>query len=132
MSTRLQFSEHKSGDVTVVELAGQLVAEDEALAFREYVDGLIRGGRLKFVINLDAVSYMDSGGIGSLVAKFVSLRQRGGELKIASPTARVARVLAITGLRAIFEVFDSEDAAVRSFLKPSQPVAALGRHSKAG
>jgi anti-sigma B factor antagonist len=65
------------------------------------------------------VSYIDSGGVGSLVASFVHVSKRGGRLKILSPSARASHVLDISGLVDVFEVFASEEEALRSFAAPT-------------
>jgi anti-sigma B factor antagonist len=97
-------------------LAGRLVLEEGDIPLRERIDALIVEGRIELVLNLHDVTYMDSCGIGALVEKYGSLRRRGGDLKLLCPTERCRRVLAITHLLSIFESYESEDAAVRSFL----------------
>lgn len=119
MFAHLQIAEDRAGNVVIVRLTGQLVAEEDALGFRNFVDALIQSGARRLVVNLRDLSYIDSCGVGSLVAKFVTIKQLGGHLKLACPNSRVLRILTITGLLAVFEIFDSEDAAVRSFAAPS-------------
>ena len=112
----MQVSERRIGDVTVLALAGRLVLEEGDLPLRQHVDALIAEGRIDLVLNLHDVTYMDSCGIGALVEEYKSLRRRGGNIKLLCPTERCRRVLAVTHLLSIFESFESEDAAVRSFL----------------
>jgi anti-sigma B factor antagonist len=111
--------ERRIDDVTVLELQGRLVFDDGDRAFRARVDELVEQGRMRIVVNLAAVTYIDSCGIGSLVAKFVSLRRKGGDLRFVHVTPRSNRLLQITRLIGIFRIFDSEDEAVASFSSES-------------
>lgn len=132
MFTHLQIADERTGDITIVRLTGQLVAEEDALGFRTHLDALIHDGARRFVINLQGLSYIDSCGVGSLVAKFVSVKQLGGHLKLCCGNSRVLRILTITGLLAVFEIFDSEDAAVRSFALPGPSTPVPGPHTTVG
>jgi len=114
----IQVSERRVGDVTVLTLAGRLVLDEGDAPFRERIESLVTEGRLDIVLNVHDVTYMDSCGIGALVEKFVSLRRRGGHLKLVCPTDRCRHVLEITHLLPIFEVYDSEERAVHSFSAP--------------
>ena len=71
--------------------------------------------RLKFLLDLREVSYVDSFGVGVLAAKYVSVRREGGDVKFLNLSVRSHHVMAISGLIHIFESFDSEEAALRSF-----------------
>jgi anti-sigma B factor antagonist len=104
-------------------LSGRLVAEDESRRLRETIDGLMASGFVQFVLNLRGVSTLDSGGVGSIVAKYLSARRAGGDLKLASLSTRARYVLAIAGLLKVFDTFDNEELAVASF----HPVALHGR-----
>ena len=111
--------ERRIGDVTVLDLKGRLVFEEGDQALRTRVDGLIGQGRLKIVVNLADVTYVDSCGIGLLVAKFVSLRRQGGDLRFVHVTPRSHRLMEITKLLDIFRIFDSVEEAVASFSSES-------------
>jgi len=108
------------GDVTVLTLKGRLVLEELDTSLRGMLDGLIQRGRVKLALDLRDVTYIDSAGVGFLVAKFVSVRRLGGDIKLANVPARVAHVLEITRLTRIFESFDSVEAAVRRFEQEPQ------------
>ena len=82
---------------------------------RDEIERLVRDGHVKLVLDLAAVSYIDSAGLGLLVAKFVSLRSRGGDLRLVHPTPRSMHLMTITNLATVFETHPTEDAAVRSF-----------------
>ena len=111
----LTISTHILGDVAVLSMAGRLVLEDTESPFRTEIDRLIRDGRVKLVLDLAAVTYIDSAGLGLMVAKFVSLRSRGGDLRLVHPTPRSMHLMTITSLATVFETHATEEAAVRSF-----------------
>ena len=111
----LAITEHAAGDVTVLRLDGRLVLEEGEAPFRASIDHLAREGRLHVVVDLRRVSYIDSAGLGAMVSRYVSLRRKGGDLKLVRPTPRSTHVLDITRLSQVFEIFDREEDAVRSF-----------------
>ena len=114
----MQIIERTIGDLTILDLKGRLVAGDGDDEFRDAVDRLVELGRDKVLLNLDEVPFVDSGGLGVLVSKYVTLRRRGGQLKLCNLGPRVVRVLEITKLLTVFEVFTSEAAGVKSFEGP--------------
>lgn len=101
--------------MAVIGLKGR-VSVDEEDALRDAVNALVNEGRLKLVLNLRGVTLIDSAGLGTIVAHCVRVRRRGGDLKLVQGTLRTAHALHITGLDTVFESFESEDEAVRSFL----------------
>ena len=111
----LEITEHAVGHVTVLQLVGRLVMEDGDTALCEHVDRLLRETRAKIVLDLSEVTYVDSAGLGALVSKYVSVRRRGGDLRLVHPTARTTRLFEVTKLSSVFEVFASETDAVQSF-----------------
>jgi anti-sigma B factor antagonist len=102
--------------ITVVDCQGRIVFGDESLMLREAVKELLKTSR-NIVINLEGVNYIDSGGLGTLVGLYTSARSIGGTIKLANLTHRVGELLQVTKLLTVFEVFDGEDKAVRSFRK---------------
>lgn len=112
----LKLTVKKVGDVAVVYCNGRIVFGDEATDLREKVKALIAESS-KIVLNLGGVSYIDSGGLGTLVGLYTSARGSSGDIRLANLTQRVRDQLAITKLVTVFESFDSEDAAVASFAK---------------
>ena len=114
MTRRMKIAERRVGDVTILDLHGRLVM-DEDTSCTEHIDLLVREGRLRILLNLRDVTYIDSAGVGALIAKYVSLRRRGGDLRLLSLSDRVRRVITIAHLLEVFEIFESEDLAVRSF-----------------
>ena len=113
--SKLRIAEHAAADVTVLTLGGRLTVDDGDLAFGRYVDELIRKGQVRIVVDLSNVSYIDSAGIGMMVAEFKAVRRAGGAMKLAQPTGRSDHLLGILKLKFVFEIFEDVDAAVRSF-----------------
>jgi anti-sigma B factor antagonist len=107
--------ERRLGDVTVLDLAGRLVFGEGVAVLRAHINDIVDQGRLNIVLNLRDVTYIDSCGIGVLVARFVSLRRKGGDLRLVHMTSRSQRLMEITKLLGIFRIFDSEPEAVASF-----------------
>jgi anti-anti-sigma factor len=115
MGAPLTIVERRIGSCCVLQITGRLVAEDGSRYLRETIDNLIERGYVQFVLNLRGVVTLDSGGVGSIVAKYLSLRRAGGDLKLVCLSGRACRVLEIAGLLKVFEVFDSEEIAAASF-----------------
>ena len=107
--------ERHVGDVTVLGLGGRLVLYDGEADFRQKVDQLLASGCLKIVVDLQDVTYVDSAGVGVMVGKYLSVRRQGGDMKLLHLSSRSLRVMTITRLTSVFDTFDSEDDAVRSF-----------------
>ena len=107
--------ERRLGDVTVLDLTGRLVFGEGVAVLRAYINDILDQGRLNIVLNLRDVTYIDSCGIGVLAAKFVSLRRKGGDLRLVNMTSRSHRLMEITKLLGIFRIFESEAEAVASF-----------------
>jgi anti-sigma B factor antagonist len=119
MAAPLKITERRAGPVAVLEFSGHLVADEGASWCLQQVSLLVTAGWLNILVDLRNVTYMDSGGVGALVASFVHVSRRGGRLKLLCPSPRCARVLGISGLSAVFEVFENEEEALRSFAPPS-------------
>jgi len=105
----------QTGDVTIVDLAGRVTVGAGAIALSETIRQLVAAGSKKLLINLADLAYIDSSGVGELVASLTVVTKQGGAMKLLSPSKRVAELLHITHIDALFEIFDSEEAAVRSF-----------------
>ena len=115
MPSKLDIKEHESGDVTVLKMSGQLVLDDGDLSFRRKIHELVDRGRLKIVLDLADVTYIDSAGVGMVVAKLKTLRERGGDVKLLNLNVRGLRIFGITKLLLVFDTFETEDMAVKSF-----------------
>jgi anti-sigma B factor antagonist len=112
---RTEIVERMAGDVTILDLKGRLVVGDGDALFLDTLNRLVQEGRFKILLNLNEVTYVDSGGLGVLVSKYISLCRRGGILKLCRVQDRPLRVLGITKLTTVFESFESEAAALKSF-----------------
>ena len=103
------------GEVAIIDLDGRLTLEDGCDLLRDTVNRLIQQGRAKIVLNLPNVPYVDSAGLGEIVRTYTTVSRQGGALKLLSLTKRIQDLLAITKLLTVFETFDSEAEAVKSF-----------------
>ena len=113
--SKLSILERESGDVTILVLSGQILLDDGDLAIRMKVHDLVDRRRLKLVLDLGGVSYIDSAGIGMLAAKHQMLRSLGGDLKLLNLSTRGQRVFGMAKLLLLFETFDDEAMAVKSY-----------------
>ncbi len=118
MAAALVLAERRIGPVTLLEVSGHLVADDGDRVFMDRVAALVSAGCLNLLVDLRNVTYIDSGGIGSLVAMYLHVRGRGGRFKLLCPSSRACRVLQITHLDHVFEVFEREEDALRTFAAP--------------
>jgi anti-sigma B factor antagonist len=114
-ASKLQIEERRTGDVTVLALSGEMLVDDGDLALRQRIHELVDQGQVKILVDLAGVTHIDSAGVGMLVAKQKTVRERGGDVKLMHLTDRSQRLLALMKLASVFEVFENEDEAVRSF-----------------
>lgn len=114
----MKLTERQVGDVTLLDLDGRLVLDEGDVILRDRVNDLLGRGRLRIVLNLRDITYIDSCGLGALIAKLVSVRNRGGDLKLLNVSPRSHRVLEICKLESVFEIFETESDAVASFSTP--------------
>jgi anti-sigma B factor antagonist len=112
---RLEIRDRAVGDVTVLQLAGRLVLDDGDSALIRHVESLIAQGRVRLVLDMRGVTYIDSAGLGALAAKYVSTHRHGGEIRLCNLGPRARHVMSITNLLKVFRAFDSEEEAVSSF-----------------
>jgi anti-sigma B factor antagonist len=110
-------TERDVNGVIVLDIEGRIVLGDESNSFRERVKSLLAAGQKKIVLNLANVTYIDSAGLGTLVATFHSARSQGALLKLANLGAKFKEVLQVTKLMTVFDTYDSEEAAIQSFSK---------------
>jgi anti-sigma B factor antagonist len=103
--------------VTVVTCSGRIVFGEEATALQDGLKQLLSGTK-KVVLNLSGVSYIDSGGLGTMVGVYSSARASGADIKLTGLGQRLRDVLAITKLATVFEVYDTDAQAVAAF-KPN-------------
>jgi anti-sigma B factor antagonist len=111
----MQIEERTVGDVVVLDLKGRITLGDGDQLLKDKVNSLVNQGRKRIVLNLAGVPYIDSAGLGEIVGSYTTVSRQGGSLKLLNLTKKITDLLAITKLLTVFETFDSEDEAVRSF-----------------
>ena len=118
---KLQIVERQADDITILILTGEITVDEGDLAFGRRVDDLIRKGQVKIVVNLAGVTYIDSAGVGMMVAELKMVHQKGGAMKLAHLTSRSHHLLGMLKLKLVFEIFEDEASAVRSFAWGPRP-----------
>jgi anti-sigma B factor antagonist len=101
--------------VTVLDLGGKITLGEGSVALRDAVREAVAAGSKKILMNLADVNYIDSAGLGELVAAYTSVKNAGGELKLLSLSKKVKDLLVITKLLTVFDVKDNEKDALASF-----------------
>jgi anti-sigma B factor antagonist len=112
---RMRIVERRVGDVTILVLIGRLELEDGDTVLRDAVNRLIEAGHVKLLLDMKEVTRLDSAGIGMLVSKYLTAKRAGGCIKLLHLTNRGSHVMDITKLSSVFEIFEEEDEAIRSF-----------------
>jgi anti-sigma B factor antagonist len=113
--TYLSIEQRQAKDITVLDLEGDITIGEGASEIHNAIKRLMEHGNFNIILNLAAVDYLDSAGLGKLISAYTSLRKEGGELKLLNLTKNVEDVLVITKLVTVFEVFEDEAAAINSF-----------------
>jgi len=102
-------------DVSVVKLDGRIILGEESNSLREKVKSLLAEGKKKIVLNMADVTYIDSSGLGALVAAHVSAKAQGASVRLCNLGQKFHEVMQLTKLLTVFDVYDTEAAAVSSF-----------------
>src|SRR5512147_1075459 len=111
----MQIDERTVGDVMVLDVKGKITLGEGDELLKDKVNSLLNQGQKKIVLNLAEVPYIDSAGLGEIVRTYTTVSRQGGSLKLLSLTKRITDLLAITKLLTVFETYDNEADAVRSF-----------------
>ena len=111
----MQIEERNVGDVVVLDLKGKITLGEGDELLKDKVNSLVNQGRRKILLNFGDVPYVDSAGLGEIVRTYTTVSRQGGSLKLLSLTKRITDLLAITKLLTVFETYDNEADAVRSF-----------------
>jgi anti-sigma B factor antagonist len=111
----MQIEERAIGDVIVLDLKGKITLGEGDELLKDKVNSLVNQGHKKIILNLAAVPYIDSAGLGEVVRTYTTVSRQGGSLKLLNLTKRITDLLSITKLLTVFETFDAENDAVRSF-----------------
>jgi anti-sigma B factor antagonist len=111
----MEIAERRIDDVAVLDLKGRLIIDDGFEPLRQALNSLLGEDQKKILLNMEGLTYLDSAGVGLIACKYVTLHRHDGDLKLCNLHARAAEVLGVTKLLTIFESFESEAAALRSF-----------------
>jgi anti-sigma B factor antagonist len=103
--------------VAIIDLFGKLMGGPDADTFKKTIRDLIDRGKKNIIVNLGGVSWINSTGVGILITGYTTLRKTGGDLKLLNVSEKIQSILYVTKLNLIFECFDDEDEAVKSFEK---------------
>lgn len=111
----MQIEERVVQNVTVLDLKGKMTLGEGDELLKDKINSLLQQDRKQIVLNLEAVPYIDSAGLGEIVRTYTTVSRQGGKLKLVNLTKRITDLLSITKLLTVFETFDSEPEAIRSF-----------------
>ena len=111
----MQIEERSAGDVVVLDLKGKMTLGEGDELLKDKINSLVHQGRRKMVLNLEHVPYIDSAGLGEIVRTYTTISRQGGSMKLLNLTKRITDLLSITKLLTVFETYDNEADAVRSF-----------------
>jgi anti-sigma B factor antagonist len=105
----------QSGAVSIIDLSGRITLGEGCAVLRDTVRDLLAKGNKKIVLNMGEVTYVDSAGLGELVGSHATVSHQDGQLRLLNLQKKIRDLMQITKLHTIFEVFEDEDAAVKSF-----------------
>ena len=111
----LDVKERQAGDVTILDMSGEVRIGEGAVALRDSIRTLADQGKQKVLLNLAGVKYMDSSGVGELIANYTTIKRQGGQLKLLNLTDRIQNLLVITKLLTVFDSYENEAEALKSF-----------------
>jgi anti-sigma B factor antagonist len=111
----MEIDERAIGDVVVLDLKGRITLGEGDELLKDKVNSLVNQGHRKVILNLAQVPYIDSAGLGEIVRTYTTVSRQGGSLKLLNLTKRITDLLSITKLLTVFETFDSEHDAIKSF-----------------
>ena len=111
----LTINQQEKEGITLLELQGKLIFEEECDAFNQQIKDLLAANKNKIILNLEEVSYCDSVGLDCLVTALVSAENRNGDVKLLKPSQKVQNLIDRTKLNTVFDIHTDEDKAVASF-----------------
>jgi anti-sigma B factor antagonist len=123
MPGRMETNCRQIGDIVVLDISGRITLGEGNVELRELVRDFAEKGNKRIILNLNAVNYVDSSGLGELVKTHTTLRNKGGELKLANLNRRINDLLQITRLSAVFDIHQDEASALSSFRDQVSPKA---------
>ena len=111
----MQIAERSAGNVKVLDLSGQITFTQGDQLFKDKIHSLIHQGHKNILVNMADVTHVDSAGLGELVSAYTTVTKAGGTMKLVNLTKRLTDLLAITKLLTVFDTFDSEAEAIKSY-----------------
>ncbi|QQS46098.1 MAG: STAS domain-containing protein [Acidobacteriota bacterium] len=111
----MEISIRKNGNVTIIELSGNLIIGRSEESLREAINRLIADEQKYLLLNLADVAMIDSSGIGAMIKSFTSVKAVEGKFKLLKPSRMAYQLLTITGLLSVLETYDDESSAISSF-----------------
>jgi anti-sigma B factor antagonist len=111
----MEIEQRNVGDIVILDLKGKVTLGEGDELLKDKVNSLVNQGHRKIILNLAAVPYIDSAGLGEIVRTYTTVSRQGGSLKLLNLTKRITDLLSITKLLTVFETYDAENDAVRSF-----------------
>ncbi len=111
----MKIERRKVANVTILDLKGKILFGDGIDELRQSINGAIKDGEKQLVLNFAEVPYLDSTGLGEVVRSYTTLKKEGGTVKIANLTNKVKDLMMVTKLITVFETFENENEAVKSF-----------------
>jgi anti-sigma B factor antagonist len=112
---QVEIQERQAGDVTILDMDGKITIGEGSTALRSAIRRLAEEGKKKILLNLERVGYMDSTGLGELIASYTTVSRDGGQLKLLQLSGKLQDLLVITKLLTVFDVYDTEADALSSF-----------------
>ena len=111
----MEIVERTVSDVTVLDLKGKMTLGEGDEMLKDRINSLLAAGKKKLLLNLEGVPYIDSAGLGEVVRTYTTVSRQGGSLKLLNLTKRIEDLLSITKLLTVFDTFDSEAEAIKSY-----------------
>ena len=111
----MKIKERKRDGVAILEMSGKLMGGPDSEAFDETIKPLIHEGCHNVIVSMERVKWVNSTGLGILISGYTTLKKSGGELKLLKVSDRIENIFIVSKLYTVFESFQDEDEAVRSF-----------------
>lgn len=111
----MQIEQRQVGSVMILDLKGKITLGEGDEALKDKINSLILQGHKKMLLNFGDVPYIDSAGLGEIVRTYTTVSRQGGQLKLVNLTKRITDLLSITKLLTVFETFDNEAEALKSY-----------------
>jgi len=111
----MHIEEREVGGVVILDLKGKITLGEGDEALKDKINSLVHQDKKRILLNLEGVPYIDSAGLGEVVRTYTTVSRQGGQLKLVNLTKRITDLLSITKLLTVFETFDSEQDALKSF-----------------